>query len=230
MHHREDAPATGGDRTPGDREPRGPRARQRGRTGQSEAPDTRARIQAVALELFIKQGYEQTSLREIAERLGVTKAALYYHFRTKDEIVESLTSDRIEKIEELVAWAKEQPRTLETRRVFIIRYAEELHRGHHHDVMRFFESNQISLKDIAAGARMRQRLMEVVHLLSDPSDPLPVQIKGSMALFALHATWFVVRDPAVTDEQRWRAAVDVALELVGARPLDAHEAVASAAG
>src|SRR6185369_14993893 len=64
-----------------------------------EAADTRSRIQRIALELFIEQGYEQTSLREIAERLGVTKAALYYHFRTKDDIVDSLVQDRIETIE-----------------------------------------------------------------------------------------------------------------------------------
>src|SRR5215470_13688163 len=38
--------------------------------------DTRTRIQRVALELFTEHGYEATSLREIAERLGVTKAAL----------------------------------------------------------------------------------------------------------------------------------------------------------
>ena len=38
--------------------------------------DTRARIQQVAVELFTEHGYEGTSLREIAERLGVTKAAL----------------------------------------------------------------------------------------------------------------------------------------------------------
>ena len=42
----------------------------------SRRGDTRARIQQVALELFAEQGYERTSLREIAERLGVTKAAL----------------------------------------------------------------------------------------------------------------------------------------------------------
>ena len=56
-------------------------------------PDTRSRIQEVALELFTEQGYEATSLREIAERLGVTKAALYYHFKTKDDIVCSLVED-----------------------------------------------------------------------------------------------------------------------------------------
>ena len=52
--------------------------------------DTRSRIQAVAVELFSEQGYDKTSLREIAERLGVTKAALYYHFKSKEDIVRSL--------------------------------------------------------------------------------------------------------------------------------------------
>ena len=49
-----------------------------GTASTSSAPrtDTRSRVQKVALELFAEQGYEKTSLREIAERLGVTKAAL----------------------------------------------------------------------------------------------------------------------------------------------------------
>ncbi|HZQ81544.1 MAG TPA: helix-turn-helix domain-containing protein [Gaiellaceae bacterium] len=49
--------------------------------------DTRNRILDVALELFNDQGYDATSLREIAERLGVTKAALYYHFKSKADIL-----------------------------------------------------------------------------------------------------------------------------------------------
>jgi AcrR family transcriptional regulator len=48
---------------------------------------TRERILDVALELFNEQGYDKTSLREIAQRLGVTKAALYYHFERKEEIL-----------------------------------------------------------------------------------------------------------------------------------------------
>jgi AcrR family transcriptional regulator len=54
------------------------------------AHDTRDRILAVASELFTEQGYDGTSLREIAERLDVTKAALYYHFQSKDEILAEL--------------------------------------------------------------------------------------------------------------------------------------------
>ena len=52
--------------------------------------DTRDRILAVALDLFVEQGYDKTSLREVAEQVGVTKAALYYHFASKQEIFRTL--------------------------------------------------------------------------------------------------------------------------------------------
>ena len=52
--------------------------------------DTRERILDVALDLFIEQGFDGTSLRQIAEQLGVTKAALYYHFESKDDILLAL--------------------------------------------------------------------------------------------------------------------------------------------
>jgi len=52
--------------------------------------DTRERILDTALDLFIEQGYDKTSLREIAERVGVTKAALYYHFASKEQIFRTL--------------------------------------------------------------------------------------------------------------------------------------------
>jgi AcrR family transcriptional regulator len=43
-----------------------------------------------ALALFTEQGFDKTSLREVAERVGVTKAALYYHFGSKEELLSSL--------------------------------------------------------------------------------------------------------------------------------------------
>ena len=58
---------------------------QMGRRG--SAPQTRERILDIALELFSEQGYDKTSLRDIAERLGTTKAALYYHFERKEDIL-----------------------------------------------------------------------------------------------------------------------------------------------
>jgi AcrR family transcriptional regulator len=56
----------------------------------AHSSDTRQRILDVALDLFTEQGYDGTSLREIAEQLGVTKAALYYHFESKEDILMAL--------------------------------------------------------------------------------------------------------------------------------------------
>src|SRR5262245_5441798 len=56
-------------------------------TRRQERGSTRERILDVALELFLEQGYDKTSLREIADRLEVTKAALYYHFASKEDIL-----------------------------------------------------------------------------------------------------------------------------------------------
>jgi AcrR family transcriptional regulator len=57
---------------------------------QHDAASTRERILDAALDLFVEQGYDGTSLRQIAEQLGVTKAALYYHFESKEDILMAL--------------------------------------------------------------------------------------------------------------------------------------------
>jgi len=51
---------------------------------------TRERILDVALDLFTDQGFDGTSMREIAERLNITKPAIYYHFASKEEILMAL--------------------------------------------------------------------------------------------------------------------------------------------
>ncbi|WP_234402046.1 TetR/AcrR family transcriptional regulator [Thermobifida halotolerans] len=64
--------------------------------------DTRAQIRAVALELFSEKGYEKTSLREIAERLGITKAALYYHFPSKVDLLRELVQPMVDDVAALL--------------------------------------------------------------------------------------------------------------------------------
>src|SRR5690242_17898412 len=93
---------------------------------QARRGDTRRRIQDVALELFAEQGYEKTSLREIAEHLDVTKAALYYHFKTKEDILISLSEDLARPLDELIAWGESQPRSLATKQELLRRYADAL--------------------------------------------------------------------------------------------------------
>ena len=124
------------------------------RTTRSRRGDTRARIQQVALELFAEQGYDKTSLREIAERLDVTKAALYYHFKSKEDIVRSLVEDYIGQIDALIAWAKAQPRTPETRGEILGRYVQIVADGS--DVFRMLHHNQAAVNSLAAGQGARR--------------------------------------------------------------------------
>jgi AcrR family transcriptional regulator len=58
--------------------------------GEEQRKSTHERILDVALDLFLEKGYDKTSLREIAEQLGFSKAALYYHFASKDDIFMAL--------------------------------------------------------------------------------------------------------------------------------------------
>jgi AcrR family transcriptional regulator len=176
--------------------------------------DTRTRIQDVALRLFNENGYEATSLREIADEVGVTKAALYYHFKTKEEIVTSLIDDRLDKIEELFAWAKSKPPSKEHRQTFIRRYADELYVGNGLSTMRFFERNPTALRDHPSGERMREQMMSIMDYLTEPEATLNEKLKTSLALLAVHASGFLLRDESITDEQRRSTGMSVALELL----------------
>ena len=55
------------------------------------AGDTKERIMEAALELFAQNGYLGTSMNDIAKQLGITKGALYKHYSSKQEILDSIT-------------------------------------------------------------------------------------------------------------------------------------------
>lgn len=50
------------------------------------AKDTKSRFLEAALEMFAKNGYEGTNIREISSSLGMGKSSLYRHFESKEEI------------------------------------------------------------------------------------------------------------------------------------------------
>jgi AcrR family transcriptional regulator len=52
-----------------------------------KARETRGRIAAAALELFVSQGYEETSIDQIAEGAGVSRRTVFRHFATKEAIL-----------------------------------------------------------------------------------------------------------------------------------------------
>lgn len=60
-----------------------------------------------AARLLRSNGYHQTSLREIAEAVGIRKASLYHHFRSKEEIVEAVVNDGVRLVHQAVLHALE---------------------------------------------------------------------------------------------------------------------------
>jgi len=58
-----------------------------------------------AARLLRSGGYHQTTLREIAEAVGIRKASLYYHFASKEEIVEAVVNDGVRFVHEGVVAA-----------------------------------------------------------------------------------------------------------------------------
>lgn len=173
---------------------------------------TRQRIQDVALELFAEQGYEKTSLREIAERLNVTKAALYYHFRTKEDILISLFQDLTKPMDELIEWGKQQPRTLETKREILSRYSEALNDAA--PLFRFMQENQATVRELRSGEAFKDRMLLMVDLLREPDATMTDQVRCVTALFSMHAGMFALRDIEGDPEEKRKAVLEVATELI----------------
>src|SRR3954467_5482655 len=66
-------------------------------------PGTREVILDTARRMFEERGYDATSLRQIAEKVGTTKAAVYYHFPAKEQMLLELTRPMLDGLADLVA-------------------------------------------------------------------------------------------------------------------------------
>ena len=73
----------------------------------SRGKSSPAQITSAALRLFGEHGVHGTSLQMIADELGVSKAAVYYHFRSKHDIVVAVLKPAMDGLANLVAAARE---------------------------------------------------------------------------------------------------------------------------
>jgi AcrR family transcriptional regulator len=71
----------------------------------AQAEQTRQQILSTARRLLAEHGYEDTTLQMIADEMGVTKAAVYYYFRAKSDILQAALRPGMERIEALLAEA-----------------------------------------------------------------------------------------------------------------------------
>lgn len=84
-----------------------------------EHTDAQARIVAAAVELFAEHGVGGTSLQMIADEIGVTKAAVYHQFPTKDEIVVAVAQGELARVAAVVDAAEAEPDRASAREVLV---------------------------------------------------------------------------------------------------------------
>jgi AcrR family transcriptional regulator len=83
-------------------------------TAASETIDTRTRLIDAAVALFTRHSFAGTSLQMIADELGFTKAAIYHHFRTREQLLAAVLEPMLDELATVVDSA-ESKRTAHAR-------------------------------------------------------------------------------------------------------------------
>ena len=144
---------------------------------------TSRRILQVALELFNERGYEGTPLRDVAERLGITTAALYYHFKSKDHILLNLARPMLESIDALIERSRPAAHSPHARRALLGEYLEVL--LEHRELFRLLGRDVGALNRQGIGARMQEQDRRLQALLVGPAAKGRAQVQAAAALGAL---------------------------------------------
>jgi AcrR family transcriptional regulator len=128
------------------------------------------RVLDAALELFSEHGFEGTSLQDIADRLGVTKAAVYYHFHTKDEILLALVQPAIDELMAMAVAVDSGLRPQRGRGIEVARYVDYLLR--HRRVAAYLTRDATAMSRpvlVEKGAQLRGQV-EAMLLGADVDD------------------------------------------------------------
>jgi AcrR family transcriptional regulator len=85
-------------------------------------PGLREQILVTAKSLFIQQGYHGLAMRQISEALDVSKAALYYHFKDKEELFLAILSNNLDEIENAIDLIQSKPVSCSEKMVLFVEY------------------------------------------------------------------------------------------------------------
>jgi AcrR family transcriptional regulator len=173
--------------------------------------DTRRRIHEAALEVFAEVGYERGTLQQIADRLGITRPALYYHYRCKEDILTAIHAELTQSVDAVIDWASAQPRTWATRHE-TVRRLDGLLLGPWGTFTRFAQASEAAMRDLSAAEEFSRRMDAIGDLLSPATDPAG-RIRGRLALTALFMATARGEQLGGSMDERNAAALDIAYAL-----------------
>ncbi|WP_327588691.1 TetR family transcriptional regulator [Nonomuraea sp. NBC_00507] len=182
------------------------------------APDaaetTPRRILAAARAQFAARGYRATSMQAIAERVGITKAALYYHFAAKDEILHRLTLPLLDELEEVLGEAESHgdPETVRWR---AIEGYVDVHLRHR-ETLSMLVRDMSLLVEAPLEGRFRAAIALANDLVSGPGGDLGQRVRASQVVAGLADPVVLFRD--VPADRLRHLILDGARALLGAPP------------
>lgn len=180
------------------------------RTVGSAADETRSRILDVAVDLFIEKGYAGTSVRDISERLGMTKGSLYYHFASKEDVLGALVTPLMEDLDTFIEDARA---ATPVSRELVERLVNLL--DEHGVLLRSLMGDPSVLHGLAIKTSMPARLAGLQRALAGSGDPAAM-LRGRCALGVINAGAVsprfdaVAPDGAFAREREVRARLSVA--------------------
>lgn len=167
---------------------------------ESQGASTRRRILDTALQLFTEQGFDATTLQEIADRLGFTKAAIYYYYRSKEDILMALHMRMHQLGAESLGQLADGPVTLEVWESLLSSLLDEMLAQR--PLFLMHERNQAVLERLhredhdAQHADLQVRLRQI---LSDPTIPLRDRVRMSCSLGAVFGVLVIGGDALDAD-------------------------------
>jgi AcrR family transcriptional regulator len=174
--------------------------------------DTRRRAMEIALDLFSRNGYDATSMREIAEAAGVTKATLYYHFENKAAILISLLENYRLGLDELVLWAQQNPRP--SPREILQAIAESV-RTQGVQLFRFLYTNRQVIRDLPLEESYRYDIPESLYdALVFPETSTEWRIRAHMAVYSIHTSMIIAQGFGASDEEILRITLQISEEIL----------------
>lgn len=175
--------------------------------------DTRDRVLSVGLRLFATQGYANTSLREIADELRVTKAALYFHFKTKEEILSGILQGHLDAINTMVDEATPHLSTLSGREQLLHRVAEyQASRSVY--LVRLIRENFAEISSLPFGAEIKRSQRRLFEALAGPGATLVERIRARTAFMAVQSAAVSAEWDEADEKDVHETALAVALDVL----------------
>ncbi len=134
------------------------------RTETKKNLDRAQEIYLTAAQLFVERGMDSTSVADIADRLKMTKAGLYYYFTSKQELLYQIVTLGLDSVKDEVLDPARKIKNAEQRLEFIIlNHARLAAEGNHAVIIVSHEMNALSFKQREAMLERRREYFEFVR-------------------------------------------------------------------